>query len=203
VYVANHLSYLDVSVLGSLLHARFVAKEEVAGWPVFGALARLQRTLFVSRVSTRAAGVVSAMEAAIAAGDALILFPEGTTSPGHRVLPFKSSAFAALAGASLRIQPVTLVLEAVDGQAVEAGPGPRRDGYAYHGDAVLGPHLLAFMRGSGATLRVVFHAPIDAAATPDRKLLAQLAWRSVDAGLASPAQGAASAGVAAGTVAAT
>lgn len=187
VYVCNHLSYLDVCVLGSVLRARFIAKEDVAGWPVFGALARLQRTLFVSRSATRAAGVVSAMDAALADGDALILFPEGTTSPGDRVLPFKSSAFAALvaAGPSLRIQPVTLELLCVDGAPVEAGPGPRRDGYAYHADMSLGPHLLAFMRTSGARLRVHFHAPLDAAAWSDRKALARDAWQRVSEGLDS------------------
>jgi 1-acyl-sn-glycerol-3-phosphate acyltransferase len=189
VYVCNHLSYLDVSVLGSVLRARFIAKDEVAGWPVFGALARLQRTLFVSRSASRAAGVVSAMDAALADGDALILFPEGTTSPGDRVLPFKSSAFAALvaAGPSLRIQPVTLQLLCVDGAPVEAGPGPGRDGYAYHADMSLGPHLFAFMRTSGARLRVHFHAPMDASAWGDRKTLARAAWQRVSAGLGADA----------------
>jgi 1-acyl-sn-glycerol-3-phosphate acyltransferase len=186
VYVANHLSYLDVSALGGHLRARFVAKDEVGGWPVFGALARLQRTLFVSRAAGRAAQVVSAMDAALAAGDALILFPEGTTSPGDRVLPFKSSAFAALvaARAPLRIQPVTLELLAAGGEPVEAGPGPVRDRYAYHADMALGPHLLAFMRTSGARLRVHFHAPLDAADWGDRKALAREAWQRVSSALA-------------------
>jgi 1-acyl-sn-glycerol-3-phosphate acyltransferase len=184
IFVANHLSYLDVSALGGLLRARFVAKEDVRAWPVFGLLARLQRTLFVSRVGRRAAGVVSAIDAALADGDALILFPEGTTSAGDRVLPFKSSAFAAPLASPrpVLVQPVSLCLLAVDGSAVEAGPGPRRDRYAYHADMRLLPHLLAFMRTSGAHLRVRFHPPIDAAAWSDRKALALEAWRHVSAG---------------------
>jgi 1-acyl-sn-glycerol-3-phosphate acyltransferase len=184
VYASNHLSYLDVFALGGLLPARFVAKEEMRGWPVLGWLATLQRTLFVSRTGNRAAGVVSTIAAALATGDALILFAEGTTSDGVAVLPFKSSAFAPFAAASVRVQPVTLSLLSVDGQAVESGDGPLRDAYAYYGDMHMAPHLLGFLRLGGARVRLRFHPPVDAADCADRKALSHEVRRRVVQGLA-------------------
>jgi len=187
VYASNHLSYLDVFALGGLLPARFVAKEDMRSWPVIGWLASLQRTLFVSRTAHRAVGVVSAIDAALAAGDALVLFAEGTTSDGVDVLPFKSSAFAPFAAASVRVQPVTITLVAVDGKAVGPGPGPLRDCYAYYRDMHLAPHLRAFLGLSGAKLRLRFHPPLDAAACADRKALAQATRHRVVGGLANAA----------------
>ena len=188
VYVANHLSYMDVFVLGGLLPARFIAKGDMRGWPLLGWLATLQRTLFVSRSRQDALGVVTGVDAALADGDALILFAEGTTSDGSRVLPFKSSAFAAIVGAGVPVQPITLVLDAVDGRAIGDASSPLRDAYAYYGDMHLGPHLWRFLQRRGACVSVRFHAPIDVAAWPDRKALASEANRRISLGLAgSPA----------------
>ena len=152
---------------------------------MLGWLASLQRTLFVSRTAHRAAGVVSAIDAALAAGDALVLFAEGTTSDGVEVLPFKSSAFAPFAAASVRVQPVTITLVSVDGQTVGPGPGQLRDRYAYHRDMHLAPHLRAFLGLSGAQVRLRFHPPLDAAACADRKALAHEVRRQVADALAA------------------
>jgi len=184
VYACNHLSYLDIFALGGLLPARFVAKQEMRAWPVVGWLASLQRTVFVSRSPRRAAGVVSDLDDALASGDALVLFPEGTTSAGTAVLPFKSSAFAACVAARVLVQPVTILLESVDGRELGPGSGPLRDRYAYHGDMHLAPHLRDFLRTSGACLGIRFHPPIDPRDWPDRKALAAEAWRQVARGLA-------------------
>ena len=194
VHACNHLSYLDVQALGRRLRTRFVAKEDVRGWPLFGLLARLQQTVFISRARHRAGEVGDALAQALASEHGLLLFPEGTTSDGAAVLPFKSSVFAPLVAiAGLRVQPVRIELLAVDGLAITAGG--ERDRYAYHGDATLLPHLWRFMAGRGAELRVSFLAPIVVGADSERKALAADAWAQV-AGIAIPA--AAEAGAAVG-----
>ena len=92
---SNHVSYTDITVLGSLIAGSFIAKAEVAGWPLFGWLAKLQRTVFVDRRVRSTRSQRDAMTERLAVGDALILFPEGTSSDGNRVLPFKSALFSA------------------------------------------------------------------------------------------------------------
>lgn len=182
VFISNHLSHLDIPVIGSVLRACFVAKDDIRDWPLFGPLARLQHTVFVSRNPRRVAEVASALGAALAEGHRLVLFPEGTTSDGNSVLPFKSSVFAVLADPALRqvvLQPMTLELLAVDGKSIAGGGDRDRDRYAYHGDMQLLPHLLAFMRGSGARLRLTLHAPLPDVAGMSRKALATLAHARV------------------------
>jgi 1-acyl-sn-glycerol-3-phosphate acyltransferase len=177
VHLSNHLSYLDVSILGARLATRFVAKQEVHGWPLFGLLARTQQTLFVSRARQRAAETTQQLARALDGPHGLLLFPEGTTSDGATVLPFKAGAFAALVGTKLRLQPVRIELLAVDGTDIASGGD--RDLYAYHGDATLLPHLWRFLRGRGARLRVSFLAPLPAEPVSDRKQLASDAWSAV------------------------
>jgi lyso-ornithine lipid O-acyltransferase len=180
VFACNHLSYLDVAALGSVLRATFVAKDDVRGWPLAGVLARLQNSVFVSRDPRRASEIVAAMRAALAVERRLVVFAEGTTSDGSRVLPFKSSAFAALTDpvmAEVVVQPVTIELLAVNGRAIAEGGD--RDRYAYHGDARLIPHLIGFMRGSGAGVCLTFHAPLQRLPDDTRKTLATRAHARV------------------------
>lgn len=184
VWVANHLSYLDVLVIGGIAPGSFVAKEDVRGWPVFGPLASLQGTVFISRRSFRAAEAESALAGALASGRNLILFPEGTTSDGSAVLPFKSAPFEVFfshpAHAHVSVQPLTVSLVSVDGGAVSAS---NRDLYAYHGDARLGPHLLRFLGTKGARIRLTFHAPLSRTSVSSRKSFAVLAHAAVARGL--------------------
>ena len=93
LYTANHVSYLDIVVLGGLLDAVFVAKAEVVRWPVIGPLAKLQRTIFIERTATRASVENTELRHRLAMGESVIIFPEGTSSDGRRVLPFKSALF--------------------------------------------------------------------------------------------------------------
>ena len=191
VFVANHLSHLDVMVLGSLLDASFVAKDEIDGWPVLGWLARLQQTVFVSRDPRAARAVTVALRNALASGRSLVLFPEGTSSDGRDVLPFKSSAFVLFGEAGMEnvgLQPVTVELLAVAGRGRDDGFD--RDLYAYHGDASLGPHMLRFLGSRGARVGVRFHTPIEAPQVLDRKALAQRVRERVVSGLTYRAAGA-------------
>ena len=186
VYVGNHLSYLDVFVVGGLVRGSFVAKRDVRAWPLLGFLARLQRTVFVSRRRSDAAHVVDRLDIALAGGRNLIVFAEGTSSSGTGVLPFKSSAFSALrehVNRGLQIQPMTLELRSVDGRAVASLDD--RDQYAYHGEMMLGPHLWRFMQMRGATVRVTFHPVLEDSVGAGRKDLAARAHAAVTAGLRS------------------
>src|SRR5688572_24588781 len=94
--LANHVSWLDIPVLGSLRPMSFVAKSEVATWPVVGLFARLQRCVFIERARKSHTTHVNAEVARrLAGGDVIVLFPEGTTSDGNRMLPFRTSLVGA------------------------------------------------------------------------------------------------------------
>ncbi|MDQ3057005.1 MAG: 1-acyl-sn-glycerol-3-phosphate acyltransferase [Pseudomonadota bacterium] len=184
VYAGNHLSYLDIPVVGSVVHGSFIAKREMRGWPVFGWLAMLQRTVFISRDRRDAAQVMTQIDAMLEQGRNLIVFPEGTSSAGEQVLPFKSSLFSVLGphlDKGLKIQPFTIDLRAVDG--CSANKLADRDAYAYYRDMTLAPHLWAFMRGKGAQLRLVFHPPLALSQNSDRKQIAVLAHARVASAL--------------------
>ena len=187
LYVANHVSYLDISVLGSVLNVPFVAKREVAGWPVIGLIGRLGQTLFVDRRSGRAGGQRDALAARLGAGERLILFAEGTSSSGERVLPFKSALFAALvpveAGRSIQMQPVTIAYPRFRG-GLTIGHG-QRPLYAWYGDMTFLPHIWSALGLPGAEVEVWFHPPVSAADFTSRKALARHAEQEVANGLAA------------------
>jgi 1-acyl-sn-glycerol-3-phosphate acyltransferase len=116
--VANHVSWLDIPALHAVCHCRFVAKADVARWPVVGALASGTGTMYVSRESRRdAMRVVHGMTEALRGGDILAVFPEGTTGDGSAVLPFRSSLIQAAIAADAPVQPVALKI--VDGSSAE------------------------------------------------------------------------------------
>ena len=116
VFVSNHSSWLDIPVLGGRLDACFVSKDEVGRWPLVGTIARLGRTVFISRQRHATGRERDAMRERLAAGDNLMLFPEGTTSDGSRVLPFRSAFFAIAEGADPPlIQPVSVVYDRLGG----------------------------------------------------------------------------------------
>ena len=184
LFVCNHVSYLDIPVMASVLKASFVAKKEVSGWPVFGTLARLQQTAFISRSRNDAQKEKNALTNMLASGKSVILFPEGTSTDGRDVVPFKSSLFSMTLDGNrngMLIQPVTLVVDSVDGRS--ANDQTARDVYAWYGDMTMPPHLSGFTASKGAVIRLVFHPPIDPAAYADRKTLADDCWRIVQSGL--------------------
>lgn len=165
-WVANHLSYLDVPVLGACLPARFVAKDEVRQWPVFGLLSRLQRTVFIGRRRADTNAALDSMAGALGAGGSLVLFAEGTTSDGRDVQAFRPPAFAVLAAvAGVAVQPVTITVNGPDAAA-------RRD-YAYIDDDRIATHLWRFLGRARTDVHVVLHPPMPAAALgEDRKAAA-------------------------------
>lgn len=197
LYVANHSSYWDIEVLGSLLTTSFVAKTEVGTWPLFGVLARLQRTVFVERRRRAAGRSRNEIADRLAGGDSLVLFAEGTSSDGNRVLPFKSALFAAAAASggrgALAVQPVSVVATRLDG--IPLGY-ERRSLYAWYGDMDLAPHLWAAVKAGRILVRVEFHPTVSFDAFPNRKALAEHCWRSCADGVSRAVTGRAAAPVA-------
>ncbi|MGG5886904.1 lysophospholipid acyltransferase family protein [Falsiroseomonas sp. HC035] len=168
LYVSNHSSWLDVLALGATLEAAFVAKSEIDGWPLINMVARLGRTVFVSRRRTGTKGEADAIRTRLAAGDNLILFPEGTTSDGGRVLPFRS-AFLSVADRAQVVQPVSVVFDRLGGL-----PACRRDRplFAWYGDTDILTHFWRIARRSNSRATIILHAPMNPADYPDRKALA-------------------------------
>lgn len=173
LFVSNHISYLDIPVLGSLIHGSFVAKSDVASWPLFGLLAKLRKTVFIDRTKAGTKEGNNQIETYINQGRNLILFPEGTSSEGTTVLPFKSSFFKmAIDNENCEfVQPVTLRIKNIEGEAVEKNR--RYDDYAWYGDMTLSPHLWNFFGLSGVTIDVIFHTPIPPRHLSNRKELAK------------------------------
>lgn len=181
VYVGNHISYLDVQVVGSLLNASFIAKKEVEGWPLFGLLGKMGRTLYISRAPADAAKATKMLSDRLEEGLPLIVFAEGTSTNGMQVLPFKSSFFEIFLNKEIRIQPFTVSVLEVDGQ--KADSPAVRDQYAWHGDMTLEPHLWCFAKGKGAVIKVSFQEPILSTSFIDRKSLSNACYNGVVKGL--------------------
>ena len=182
LFVVNHASYLDIFVLGSKINGSFIAKSEVASWPVFGKLAGIQSTLFLTRKSTRAASQVEQLASRLAQGS-MILFPEGTSTPGGLVEPFRSSLFAAAAeneSVVPKIQPVTI---AYTHYANEPMTQTQRDRYAWYLPMKFAPHFLAALGLSSARTSVEFHPPVALNDFPSRKACAAACETRVRSGL--------------------
>lgn len=171
MFVSNHSSWLDIPVLGGILPGCFVAKGEIAGWPLFGTVARLGRTIFVSRNRGSMRREVEMIRAVIARGDNVILFPEGTTSDGSRVMAFRPSFLAAAESPSPPlVQPVSVVYDRLAG--LPTGRASRAL-FAWYGDMDIASHYWAVARHRGTRATVLLHRPIDPRDYPDRKALAR------------------------------
>ena len=172
LFVSNHVSYLDIPVLGSVIPVSFVAKAEVAQWPGYGWLAKLQRTVFVDRRRNTAMRQRDSIHARLVAGDALVLFPEGTSNDGNRILPFRSAllsvAEAATGDQPLAIQPVSIAYTSVNGVPLGWGLRPL---VAWYGGMELGGHLWRFSRLGRVEVVVQFHDEVRLGDFPSRKEL--------------------------------
>jgi 1-acyl-sn-glycerol-3-phosphate acyltransferase len=169
VFIANHCSWIDIVALGSILPGCFVAKAEIARWPLISWIARLGRTVFVSRAKTTLARERESLQARLAAGDNIILFPEGTTSDGCRILPFQSS-FLAIAEAPARpvIQLVTIVYDELDGLPVRRRDRPV---ISWYGDMDMASHYPGICRHRSLHATVVMDPAIPAGTYGNRKAL--------------------------------
>ena len=182
VFVSNHSSWLDVLVLGGQLEGCFVAKKEVGTWPVISLVARLGRTVFVGRTRGATLRERDDMGLRLRTGDNLILFPEGTTSDGSRVMPFRS-AFMSLAelevspqGLPPVVQPISVVYDRL--AFLPAGRA-QRPLFAWYGDMDIGSHFWRLAQHRGLRATVLLHTPLDPRDFADRKALTQAAFAAV------------------------
>jgi|SRR5690554_1881358 1-acyl-sn-glycerol-3-phosphate acyltransferase len=185
LYVANHASYFDIPVLGSLVRASFIAKAEIASWPFFSWLAKLQRSVFVDRRRSQTSGQRDEIAARLADKDDLVLFAEGTSGDGNRVLPFKSALFAVaereVEGRPLTVQPVSITYTRLDGMPMGRFLRPF---YAWYGDMSLPGHAWEALGLGIVTVVVQFHEPVTIQDYGSRKALAEHCHRVVAGGVA-------------------
>jgi 1-acyl-sn-glycerol-3-phosphate acyltransferase len=183
LFLANHVSWLDIMILAGASGAAFVAKAEIRRWPVVGWLAGLNDTVYVERSDRKnVRGQADALRTALTTGRPVALFPEGTTEGGHAVLPFRASLLASLFPPlpGILVQPVAIYYRAAVGDI------------AWLGEEPAGTNAKRVLSRRGTIPVVVsFLEPVDPAAAGDRKALASAAQAEVEAALGASSEGAA------------
>ncbi len=171
LFISNHVSYLDIPVLGSLINGFFVAKSEIAHWPVINRLAKIQNTIFIERRASKAKSQIAILRETLKRGNCLILFPEGTSTNGAQVLPLKSSLFAAVEtdDVDILIQPVSVVYSQYKGEGMNQVV---RDNFAWYADMPFGPHIFNMLGLGRVTAVVTFSEPIRLSDYSNRKACA-------------------------------
>ena len=184
LFVANHVSWIDIVAFNAAVKASFIAKYEVAGYPLLGWLARLQRTVFIERKRRRTAKHSDEMTARLQAGDSLILFPEGTSSDGMRLLEFKS-AFFVLAERPIGASPLTVQPISIAYRRLAHLPIGRRwmPVVAWIGDEDLLSHLWHYLGHTPAEVVLQFHPPVTIQDFASRKELAAHCRRVIARGV--------------------
>jgi len=193
---ANHSGWLDIPILSAIAPVSFVAKQEVGGWPFFGTLARLQRTVFIRRERSKALEDRDNIRRRLTDGDALVIFPEGTSGDGNRVLRFKSSLLSAAelsvgeedrAAHHAPVQPVSVSYVGLHGLPMGR---ENRPFFAWYGDMDLVSHLWEAMGTGPIDVIVEFHKPLTIDEAGGRKELAAAAETAVRGGLVRALSGA-------------
>ncbi|RDJ26622.1 1-acyl-sn-glycerol-3-phosphate acyltransferase [Bosea caraganae] len=183
--VANHVSWLDICVIGAERPLSFVAKAEVSGWPVIGFLAKVQRTLFIDRTRRSAtAGMTAEMGQRLADGQSVVLFAEGTTGDGTRILPLRSSLLGAVHEAigrsgednDVTVYPLTITYTGFHGMA---GGRVERSALAWYGDTELAPHLKAMFEAGAIDVELTWGEPIRMGRKTSRKEATRLAEAAI------------------------
>ena len=170
LFVSNHISYLDIFVLGSLTKAIFVAKSEIKSWPIINKIAAIGKTIFIDRSKVlKIRNQVEVLSNALKKGKNLILFPEGTSSDGSKVLPFKSSLFGLsdlYSDKKFKIQPISITYSKLDGVPVERKFRPF---FAWFGDMDLVPHAWQFLGLGLIEVNIHYHKSVPLKAFNNRK----------------------------------
>jgi 1-acyl-sn-glycerol-3-phosphate acyltransferase len=181
---SNHVSWTDIMVAGATAPVNFIAKSEISRWPLGGTLARLQRTVFVERDRKRASGDQAGEVAErLVAGDAIVLFAEGTTGDGNLMLPFKTTLFGAASmtvdagrAGSVAIQPMAIVYTRFHGMPMNRQGRMRA---SWIGDSALVPHLMGLLKEGAVDVEVHLGEPVEYHPGSSRKQVAQEIERRV------------------------
>jgi 1-acyl-sn-glycerol-3-phosphate acyltransferase len=177
--VSNHVSWLDIVVITAVAPVVFVAKSEVANWPLFGLLAKLQRSVFVDRTRRhKTAAVTAEIAQRLASGDPVLLFGEGTSSDGNRVLPFRSALVGAARdlmadpqrGKRVWLQPLSIAYNGLLGLPLGRQHRPI---IAWYGDFKMVPHLKGVLRRGAVDVTVTWGEPVPFDEGSDRKAIAR------------------------------
>ncbi len=177
LFVANHVSWLDIPVVSGARPVRFVSKDDVRGWPVMGWLATRAGTLYLNRGSGRAAHrMAAALAEALEDGQHVVIFPEGTTTDGSHVLPFRPMLLQAAVDAGACVVPLSLHYVDADGRPTDAA--------AFIGEMSFVDTLRNIVAARGLRAEVVLHPPIDSAGL-DRNQLAALTEATISGAIAS------------------
>ena len=186
--VSNHSSYLEIFGLGSKFLVNFISKDDVKKWPVFGLLATFGNTVYISRNKMHAAHEIDFMEKELEKRKIpVIVFPEGTSTDGNEVLPFKSSLFAMFENQfgkqkenPIMIQPISI---AYMYEGKKKLTSEQRHNYAWYiKEQTLGAHLMNVFKHTPFTMEIIVHDPIDITKFKDRKELAKYCYEIVDKG---------------------
>lgn len=175
LFVSNHISWADILVIGSIAPVAFVAKREVRSWPLVGVTAELQRTVFVDRTRRHQTGeAVAEIVKRIDSGVSVVLFAEGTSSDGNRVLPFRSALLGVVEEAAsngsdnLIIQPMSICYVGQHGMPMGRQHRPL---VAWYGDLDFMPHIRTFIGHGAVDALVTYGEPLPADLTADRKAM--------------------------------
>jgi len=177
LYVSNHLSYIDIPVLGSILNAKFIAKKEISSWPFAGYLSKVGNTIFIGRNLRFLKKNKSMILDHISKGDNIILFPEGTTSDGIRVLKFKSSLLSSLEKKNILIQPIVIKYERINGMPLNRWIKPV---IAWYGDMELKPHLINLLKLFSIVAKITFLPTVNGKDFVNRKDMTSTLHHAID-----------------------
>jgi 1-acyl-sn-glycerol-3-phosphate acyltransferase len=176
LFVSNHVSWADILVIGSIAPIAFVAKREVARWPLVGITAKMQRTVFVDRMRRHQTGdAVAEIVKRIRSGVSVVLFAEGTSSDGNRVLPFRSALLGAVeetesAADGILMQPMSICYTGQHGIPMGRQHRPL---VAWYGDLDFMPHIKAFIEQGAVDALVTYGEPVPADRSTDRKAISK------------------------------
>lgn len=181
LFISNHVSYLDIPLLASVLDGLFIAKSEVADWPIIGFLAKISRTHFVSRKAMNIPKEREKIAEHLRKGESIFLFPEGSSGNGVQLLPFKAGLLSAAQSPGIEtgtvIQPITLAYGTGKDQKT-------RDQYAWYGDMDLAPHIWSLLKQKNEfSVSVIFHEAVPSNHFQDRKQLTKWAEERIRTGL--------------------
>ena len=178
--ISNHASYLDIIILGSLFKTSFIAKKEISKWPLLGILAKLQNTIFIDRRVSSLKNQENQIIKHLNEKKNLVIFPEGTSSDGNRVLPFKSSLFNIFEknlNSRIFVQTITIVYKKINGIAMNR---IERKNITWHSNMDLIPNIFNVLKKLSIEVEVIFNDEFLPSKEYDRKKLALHCWEKIN-----------------------
>ena len=180
ILVGNHTSYIDIIILGSIMPICFIAKQEIKSWFLFGFLAKMQNTIFIKRKNFKTLENIKNINKGLDFESAVVLFPEGTTNSGKKILNFKSSLFNVFENNNtLRLQNFSLCYTHVNGMPIDNRTRPL---ISWYGDMNIVKHLLNFLKLSSVNATLILH-PVMQFKDENRKTISMLSFKQVKDGI--------------------